>query len=168
MTTVYHCMRFLVACLLAAFLFSSAALADSKSERTQMGTNITVSPGEETGDLTCFGCSIRIQGHVYGDVTAFAGSVTVEGTGQIDGDTTTFAGGARLDKGSKIGGDLAVFGGKLRRDPEASVVGEVSAFNGAGWIIAMVALPLMLLGALLAFVIWLIRRMTRPAVPAAA
>jgi len=167
MTIVCQSGKWIGACLAAALLLSSLAFADAK-ERTQTGSNITVAPGQESGEVTCFGCSVRIQGHVIGDVTVFGGGVIVESSGQVDGDTTAFGGGVRLDKGSKIGGDLTVFGGKLRRDPEAIVSGEVSAFTGVGWIVAMIALPLMFLGALLAFVIWLIRRITRQTVPATA
>lgn len=51
---------------LAAFLFiAPAVVAQEKPavgrERTQFGTDITVSPEEQIGDVTCFGCSVRVR-----------------------------------------------------------------------------------------------------------
>ena len=148
---------------------SSAAFADGSRDRTQFGHNISIAPGEEVSDVTCFACSVRVRGHVAGDVTTFGGSVVVEDDGQIAGDTTSFGGDVRLDKGVKIAGDVTVFGGRLRRDSEAVVNGDVTNFSGTGWLFLVFGLPLVILGALLALVIWLVRRVIRrPAMPVAA
>ena len=89
--------------IIFAGALSGAAFAASSTDRTQFGHNISVGPGEEVSEVTCFGCSVRVRGHVSGDVTTFGGSVVVEDQGEIGGDTTTFAGDVRLDKGVKVG-----------------------------------------------------------------
>jgi hypothetical protein len=147
---------------------STAALADGAHERTQFGHDIVVGANDEVGDATCFGCSVRIRGHVTGDVTTFGGSVIVEDTGEVAGDTTTFGGNVRLSRATKINGDLTVFGGRIRRDPEAMVHGDVTNLGGPIWLFLIFGLPLILLGAFIALVVWLIRRLLRPSVPAAA
>ncbi len=154
---------------LLAGALSSAAFADGSRDRTQFGHSISIGPGEEAGDVTCFACSVRVRGHVLGDVTTFGGSIVVEADGQIAGDTTSFGGDVRLDKGVKIAGDLTVFGGRVRRDSAAVVSGDVTNFSGTGWLVVVFGLPLVMLGAFLAFVFWLVRRlMRRPAIPIAA
>jgi len=153
---------FLTACLA---LSSTAGFADDAHERTQMGHNITVGPDEEVSEATCFGCSIRIRGHVSGDVTAFGGSVVVEENGEIGGDVTTFGGGLRVDKSATVDGDVAVFGGELRRDPGATVGGDVATFSGVGWILLIFVLPFAILIGFVVLVVWLVRKLLRPSVP---
>ncbi|HET6179603.1 MAG TPA: polymer-forming cytoskeletal protein [Candidatus Sulfotelmatobacter sp.] len=153
---------------LCCLVLSTAAFADGSHERTQMGRNITIGPGEEVSEATCFGCSIRIRGHVAGDVTSFGGSIVIEDQGEVNGDATSFAGDIRLDKGVKVGGDITVFGGHLRRDPAASVGGDVTNMGGPGWIVVIFLVPLIFLGAFIAAIVWLIRRLLRPSVPATA
>jgi hypothetical protein len=148
--------------------FSTNAFADGSHERTQFGRDIVVGPNEEVSDATCFGCSVRIRGHVTGDVTTFGGGVVLEDQGEIAGDTTTFGGNIRLSRGVKINGDVTVFGGRLRRDPEATIHGDVANFGGPIWLFVIFGLPLVILGAFIALIVWLVRRLLRPAVPAAA
>jgi len=154
-------------CLMACSLVASAATA--AHDRTQFGREITVNAGEQVSEVTCFGCSVHIRGRVSGDVTTFGGSVVVEGDGEIGGDTTIFAGDLRLDAGSKVK-DLTLFGGRLRRDPSATVGGDVTTFAGGAalWLFIMFGLPLLMLAALIALIVWLVRRFRRPAVPMAA
>jgi hypothetical protein len=159
----------ILACFLFVGAFSRAAFADGSHDRTQFGHNISIAPGEEVADVTCFACSVRVRGHVAGDVTTFGGSIVVEDDGQIAGDTTSFAGDVRLDQGVKIAGDITVFGGRLQRDATATVSGDVTNFSGRGWLVLIFGLPLILLGAFLALIFWLVRRlMRRPATPMAA
>jgi hypothetical protein len=153
-----------------AFLLviSSAAFANGSQDRTQFGHNIEIGPDEQVGDATCFGCTIRVHGHVASDVTVFGGNIYVEDQGEVDGDVTSFAGNIHLDRETKVGGDVTVFGGRVYRDPSVSIGGDVTNMGGGGWILLIFILPLIVLGALLAFVIWLIRRLLRPSVPASA
>jgi hypothetical protein len=147
---------------------SSAAFGEAPRERTQFGHDIIVGPDEQVSEITCFGGSVRVRGHVAGEVTVFGGNVVIEEDGSVGGDTTVFGGGVRLEKTAKLGGDLTIFGGQLRRDPESQVGGDITNFSGGFWLPLMVALPLIFIGAIVALIIWLIRRFTRTGVPAPA
>jgi cytoskeletal protein CcmA (bactofilin family) len=147
---------------------SSAAFAVDSRDRTEWGHNITIGPGDEASELTCFGCSVRIRGHVAGDVTVFGGNIVLEDKGEIGGDATVFGGEVRLEKEVKIGGDVTAFGGRIRRDSTAIIGGDVTNFAGTGWLFLVFGLPLLMLGALVALIVWLIRRLMRPAMPLAA
>jgi hypothetical protein len=157
-----------VAIVLLALGLSAAAYAKSNSSITRFGNNITVGPTDEVADLTCFGCNIRIRGLVAGDVTTFGGSIAVEDQAQVAGDVTSFGGNLRLEKAVKLSGDVTVFGGTVDRAPEASIAGDVTTFGGRGWILLIFALPFVMLGLFIAFVIWLVQRLRGPAVPATA
>jgi cytoskeletal protein CcmA (bactofilin family) len=147
---------------------SSAAFAVDSHDRTEWGHNITIGPGDEATELTCFGCSVRIRGHVSGDVTVFGGSIILEDKGEMGGDATAFAGEVRLEKDVRVGGDVTAFGGRIRRDSTAIVGGDVTNFAGTGWLVLVFGLPLLMLGALVALIVWLIRRLMHPAIPLAA
>jgi cytoskeletal protein CcmA (bactofilin family) len=161
-------LRLLSAGLLICVALATAALADDANDRTQVGSNINVGPGEEVSDATCFGCSVRVRGHVTGDVTTFGGSVLVEDNGQVDGDVTTFGGDIRLDKEVKVTGDVTLFGGRIRRDPAATVGGDVTNFGGPAWMVLIFLIPLVLFGLFVALIVWIIRRLLRSAAPAPA
>jgi len=146
-------------------MLSNVAFGDDTHERTQVGRNITVGPNEEVSEVTCFGCSIRIRGHVDGDVTTFGGSVLLEENAEVGGDVTSFGGSVRLDGAVKVDGDLSVFGGRIHRDSASTVSGDVSNFGGGFWVVLIFGLPLAMLGAFIALVVWLIRVVMRPRVP---
>lgn len=149
-------------------LVCCTAFADGSHDQTQFGHDIMVAPGEQIGAATCFGCSVRVRGQIAGDVTTFGGNVIIEEEGTVGGDTTTFGANVRLEGASKIGGDLTVFGGRIYRDPKSAVGGDVTNFSGGVWIPVIFGLPFIILGGFIALIIWLIRRFTRPALPAAA
>jgi len=157
----------LCTCLFLLVALSTPALAQGR-DLTQVGHTIVIGSGQEVGDATCFGCSIRVHGHVNGDVTSFGGSVTVEDQAQIDGDVTVFGGGIRIDHDVKVAGDITIFGGQIHRDATASIGGDVTSFSGGGWILLIFVLPLVLFGGFVTLVVWLIRRLLRPAMPAVA
>jgi hypothetical protein len=167
-TSLIRRFRLLSLCLLFGACASTAAFANASGDRTQFGHDISVGPGEQVSDVTCFGCSVRIRGQVNGDVTTFGGNIVVEDEGQIGGDATTLGGGVRLDGKAAVRGDLTVFGGRVRRDPSASVGGEVTNFGAVISLLLIVVIPLFLLGGIIAFIIWIVRRATRPSLPAAA
>jgi len=147
---------------------SSVAFGVDSRDRTEWGHNITIGPGDDATELTCFGCSVRIRGHVAGDVTVFGGNIILEDKGEMGGDATAFLGEVRLEKEVRVGGDVTAFGGRIRRDSTAIIGGDVSNFAGTGWLFLVIGLPLLTLGALVALIVWLIRRLMRPAVPLAA
>jgi len=161
-----HRFRQLSLCTLLVAALSATALANGSHERTQFGHDIVVASGEEVGQATCFGCSVRVRGHVTGDVTTFFGGVITEEGGNIGGDATSMGGSVRLEAKSKIGGDLTVFGGRIHRDPESEIGGDVTNFSGGFWILLIFVLPFIVLGAFIALIVWVIRRLTRPALPA--
>ena len=147
---------------------ASAALAKNNPSYTQVGHNISIGPHDEVSDLTCFGCSIRIRGRVAGDVTVFGGSVVIEDQAQVAGDVTVFGGDIRLDQAVKVAGDATVFAGQIRRDPQATISGDVTSMGGRVWLIPVLLAPFLILGLLITFVIWLVRRLSRPSLPATA
>ncbi|HSY90967.1 MAG TPA: polymer-forming cytoskeletal protein [Candidatus Binatus sp.] len=163
----YH-FRLLPVCLLFCLALSTGASAREARDRTQVGGNIIVGPGEEVGDATCFGCSIRIRGHVSSDATAFGGSIIVEDQGRVDGDVTAFAGGVRIGNQGSVKGDVTVFGGRIQRDPAATVGGDVTTMGGPGWIVLILGAPLFFFGLFVALVVWIVRRLLRPTVPVTA
>lgn len=158
----------LLACLLFNLALSRSAFADKGRERTQTGSNINIGPEEEVSEATCFGCSIRVRGQVTGDITAFGGSVVVEDQGQVGGDITAFGGNIRLGNSVNVGGDVAVFGGRLQRDAGATVGGDTTTMGGPGWMIVIFLTPLIFFGLFVLLVVWLIRRVLRPAAPVTA
>jgi hypothetical protein len=153
--------------LLCWVAFSTAAFAKDNPGYTQVGHNINVAPNDKVGDLTCFGCSIHIRGEVAGDVTAFGGSVTVEDQAQVAGDLSIFGGDARLDRGVRVAGDVSVFGGQIHRDRQATIAGDVTSFGGHGWLLPILLTPIVLMGLLVALIVWIIQRTRRPSLPAA-
>ncbi|HTS37999.1 MAG TPA: polymer-forming cytoskeletal protein [Candidatus Solibacter sp.] len=161
-------LRLILLVSVLSLLALPASASDKGPDRVQFGSDIVIGPGEEVGEVSCFVCSIRIRGHVNGDVAAFLGSVTVEDQGEIGGDLAVFAGSLRLENAAKVGGDTAIFGGRLRRDPGASIGGSVATFSGPFWMLLIFVLPIAAFGLFVFFVIWLIRRLTRPALPIAA
>jgi len=168
MTHFLRRLQLLFAALIFVVVISSAAFAGGNRDRTQVGNTINIGPGEEVQDATCFGCSVRVRGHVTGDVTAFGGNVVVEQDAQVGGDTTIFGGDLRLDKDAKIARDVTVFGGRIRRDPGSTVGGDVTNMGGPGWMFLIFLMPLIFLGLFIALIVWLIRLVMRPRVPAAA
>jgi hypothetical protein len=149
-------------------LLAIPALAQSAREHTQFSHDIVIGPDEQSGEVVCFGCSVRIRGHVNSDVTTFGGGITIEDNGEIAGGVTAFGGNVRLNGPVKVNGDLTVFGGRIHRDSSASVGGDVTNFAGGIWIFLIFVLPLLFLGAFIALIIWLVRTLIRPRVAATA
>lgn len=86
----------------------------------------------------------------------------------MNGDLTDFGRGVRLERSSKVGGDVTVFGGPIRRDTDASVGGDLTNFKGSPWLFLIFGLPFLIFAGIVFCVVWLIRRLTRPAVPVTA
>jgi hypothetical protein len=168
MTHFLHRLQLLFPALIFIVAVSSLAFADGNRDRTQVGNIINIAPGEEVQDATCFGCSVRVRGHVAGDVTVFGGSVVIEPDASVNGDTTIFGGDLRIDKDAKIARDVTVFGGRIRRDPGSTVGGDVTNMGGPGWMFLIFLTPLIFLGVFVALIVWLVRLVMRRSVPAAA
>lgn len=166
MNRMWRC-RLPLICVLFCAATTTAAIAGDSRDRTQIGHDISVAPGEEIGEATCIGCSVHVRGHVSGDVTTIGGSIVVEGQGQIDGDATTLGAGVRLGQSAKVNGDVTVLGGRIRRDPSAAIGGDVTDFSSP-WIVPMILIPFAFVGGMIALFVWLIRRIMRRSLPAAA
>jgi hypothetical protein len=150
-------------CIFVIFLVPSTSLAAATSpDRFQMNHDIHIQPDEKVGDVTCIGCSVYVRGQVSGDVTTIAGSVIAEPGASIAGDVTTIGGNARVESGTQLAGDLTAIGGDLRRDPQAAVAGDVTTMGGHGWVFLIFLLPIVILGGIIALIIWLIQRSRRP------
>lgn len=128
-----------------------------------MNHDIRVEPGDKVGDVSCLNCSVYIRGQVTGDVFALHGNVVVESGGSVAGDVSTLIGDVRIESSSNIGGDISAIGGAVRRQPQATVGGDVSAMEGTGTMLLIFFLPLAMLAAMVAFIIWLVQRNRRPA-----
>ena len=162
-------LRLVALFFLGACALSAPAFAQGSHDRTQFGHDVTVNADEQASEVTCFGCSVRVRGHVDSDVTTFGGSVVVEEGGNVGGETTVFGGDLRLESGAQVQA-ITLFGGKMRRDPGASVGGDITTFAGgaAFWLFLIFGLPFLILGGLIALIVWLVRRYSRPSVPVAA
>jgi hypothetical protein len=154
--------------LALVWFLGSGTLAYGSQDRTEVGRHISIAPGKQASEVTCFGCSVRIRGHVKSDVTVFGGSVIVEDQAEVDGDITAFAGRVRLDDGVKVDGDVAVLGGRIHRDPGAFVGGDLTDFGNPGLIVLLALIPLIGSAALIALIVWLVCRLMSPPVPATA
>lgn len=160
-------LQFVITVVFVAVL-SASCFADASRDRTQFGHDITIGTGEQATEVTCFGCNVRIRGKVLTDVTTFGGGVIVEEGAEVGSDLTAFGGNVRLDKGAKVNSGVTVFGGTIHRDPEASIAGDVTVFAGGFWLALIFGLPLVLFGAFIALIVWVVRRFTRAGVPVAA
>ena len=84
----------------------------------------------------------------------------VEDQGEVGGDTT-FGGDVRLDKGAKERRRRGLCGGRFRRDPGGDGRrGTSPTFSGSVWLVLIFGLPFVVLGAFIALIVWLIRRLT--------
>jgi len=152
--------RILVLSLLA--LAVTPALAASSPEQFRFGHDIHVAAGETFGDVTCLNCSIYIRGTVTGDVFALNGEVVVETGAQLKGDIATLRGDVRLADQASVGGDVAAIAGTVRKQESATVGGDIASLGGPGWTFLVFVVPLAFLGALLAFIVWIISRLATP------
>ncbi len=153
----------LLAAVVAVLTVPALARSGAPAERTQANRDIWVQPGEKTGDLTCFNCSIHVRGEVAGDVAAMHGNVTVESQGQVAGDVASFFGDVLVENDAHVTGDVAAMGGRIRRDPRGSIAGDQAAF-ARFWILPITLVPLVLLGLIIALIVWLVQR-RRQAIP---
>ncbi len=152
-----------IAPMLVLFL-CVAAFAKSSPDRTQFGRDIHVQPGEKTGDVTCFNCSIYVRSQVAGDVTALHGNIVLETGAQVAGDVTAIWGNLRTESGTTIAGDVTAIAGSVRRDPQSTASGDVTALDGTRWLLAIIVPPILFVGGIIALIIWLVQR-NRTAAP---
>lgn len=156
-----------ILCGIAMVMGLSAFAVADRGDRVQIGNNIVVQANEKVGDVVCILCSIHVRGQTAGDVVAVGGSIWLETGAQIAGDAVAVGGSLRLDSGTQVAGSVTTVGGAVRRDPQAMIAGDMTALTGAGWMLLILATPLILFGGFVALIIWLLQR-SRPTAPAPA
>jgi hypothetical protein len=149
-------------CVFAILALAAWMPAERKHERTQFNNDLRVDEGESVGEVTCIHCSIFIRGQVTGDATAFLGRIVLEPNASVSGDATSIAGDVRLAGGAKVGGDATAIGGSVLRDPQASVGGDIDAMAGGAWMLLIFLVPVVVLGGIVALIVWLIQKGRRP------
>ena len=143
------------------------AADNNDPDRTRFGHDIHISGSENVADVTCFFCSIYLRGNAAGDITAFGGRIVVETPAQVAGDVTTILGDVNVASGTKIAGDLTAVGGTIQRASDSEVSGEVTPIRRGWWLTLLLFSPLIVLGILLAAIVWLVQYLRRPrALPA--
>ncbi|HEY1272522.1 MAG TPA: polymer-forming cytoskeletal protein [Terriglobales bacterium] len=155
-------LRYTAGALFLILLLSSFGFARGDSELTQFGHDIRVEPGQKAGDVTCVDCSVHIRGQVTGDVTTIHGNIVVESGAAVSGDVTSVWGNVRTENGAQVAGDLTAVAGMALRQPQSSVAGDVTSLEGVKWLFAIILPPLLLVGLVVALVIWAVRRSRRP------
>ncbi len=102
----------------------SAASVCVSSNRDSFGGSLTVGADESVcGNVSVYGGSATILGHVTGNVTIVGGSADV--SGHVDGDLTTIGGSIDLHTGAAIGGNVNAIGGGITRAPGVTIGGNV-------------------------------------------
>ena len=152
-------LSFYAAALLALMpVFATNAVAKNNADRTQFNRDIRLAAGETAGELTCINCNIYVYGAAVGDATAIHGNVIVEQGGSISGDVTTVLGDIRVEPAGSVGGDATSVGGSLRRQAGATIGGDVTALESRFGVIMLMAAPFVVLGMIVALIVWLIQR----------
>jgi len=151
--------RLLPAALLVLLVSSVPALAKGKhngNNRVSFGSDITISEGENVGDVACAFCSVHIRGDVSGDTAVLFGSVTVDSGHRIGGDVAILGGDLNLGEDAAIGGDVAILAGNAHLAQSATIHGSSSVMPGAFWLLIPFAPLIILIG-----IIWLIVHLVR-------
>jgi hypothetical protein len=131
-------------------------------DRTRFGHDIQVGASENVADVTCFFCSIYLRGNAAGDVTAFGGKIVIGEGAQVAGDVTALVGNVSIETGTKIAGDITAVGGSIQRASGAEVSGDVTPIRRGWWFSLILFSPLIVLGVLIAAIVWLIGYLRRP------
>jgi hypothetical protein len=155
-------LRFSVFLAVLATASTVLCAADNDPDRTKFGHDIHVAASENVADVTCFFCSIYIRGNAAGDVTAFGGRIMIESPAQVAGDVTTILGDVNVASGTKIAGDLTAVGGSIQRASDAEISGDVTPIRRGWWLTLLLFSPLIVLGIIIAAVVWLIQYLRRP------
>jgi hypothetical protein len=154
--------------LLASTVVWAVGDSNGDTDLTRFGHDIHVPAGQGAQDVTCFFCSIYVRGNVAGDITALGGKIVFEAPVQIAGDVTTILGDITVAPGTAIAGDLTAVGGAIQRPSDAQIAGDVTPIRKGWWLTLLLVSPFILLGILIAAIVWLIQYMRRPrGVPAA-
>ncbi len=131
-------------------------------DRFQTNRDIRIEEGESARDLGCLNCSIYVRGEVTGDIAALHGNVVLAEGAKVGGDIASMLGDIRIEENASVGGDVAALGGQVKREPHSEVHGDVASLGGGGWITLIFVMPLMVVGGIIALIVWLVQRSRRP------
>jgi hypothetical protein len=149
--------------MLLCFVLPTATWAKSDPDRTQFNRDLRIEANEKTADATCFNCSIYVRGQVAGDVTAMHGNIVIYQGASVAGDVTTILGDIRVEGGTSVAGDLTSVGGAVRRDSGSNVSGDITSMESKALVMLIMVSPLILLGLVVALIVWLVQRNRRTA-----
>lgn len=92
--------------------------------RDTFGKSVTVGADEWVcGNVSVYGGSATVLGHVNGNVTVVGGSADI--AGRVDGNVTAIGGSIHLRSSATIGGNVDAVGGSITRSAGATVNGNV-------------------------------------------
>jgi hypothetical protein len=146
---------------LALLLVSSAALAANQPSVFHFHRDIRIESGQSSGDVSCVGCSVYVDGQVMGDVAVVFGSLVLSPSASVKGDVAVIGGNLAAEQDRSIGGDVAVLGGAFHRSSDVHVGGEIAAMQGRGWLMLIVVAPFLGLVLAAALIIWIVQRVRR-------
>lgn len=152
--------RFALAMLVILFAFSVSAFAKGKhgdNDRVSFGSDVTISEGEDAGDVVCMFCSVKVHGDVGGDMAVFFGNITVDSGHKIGGDVAVIGGDLNLGEEAVTGGDVAIIAGNAHLAQSATIHGSRTVMPGAFWLLIPFA-PLLILIGIIWLVVYLFRR----------
>lgn len=86
--------------------------------------SVVVGPDESPAEVTAIAGSITVEGEVDGDVTAVGGSCTING--KVAGAVTAVGGSVHLGPHAEISGDVTSVGGRVHRESGARVHGSIN------------------------------------------
>jgi hypothetical protein len=97
------------------------------------GGTIIISPNEVScGGLTSFGGVVEIKGEIRGKVTAFTSNLMVAGV--VNGDITLYAGTITLLNGSQVHGNIHLYGGREFTEKGAQLDGTIIDHTRHVWL----------------------------------
>jgi hypothetical protein len=143
--------------LLASSTSGFAKGSHNDNDRASFGSDITVTEGENAGDIACAFCSVTVHGDVSGDVAVLFGNVTVDSGHRVGGDVAILGGDLNLGEESVTGGDVAILAGNANLAQSATIHGSRTVLPGAFWLLIPFA-PLIILIGVIWFIFHLFRR----------
>ena len=146
-----------VAGLLLACSPLAHAFGHGSNDHASVGSDITIAPGEASGDIACAFCSVHIHGDVTGDVAVLFGTVDVDGGKSISGDVAVLGGNVNLANESSVGGDVAIAAGHLNQSETARVNGNRTIASSPIWLILPLA-PFLIFAGFIWLIVHLVRR----------
>lgn len=147
--------RSLLAVALLLLVITPAALADQN--RASFGSDITVSEGEDAGNVACAFCSIYVHGEVRGNAAVFFGNIRVDSSRGIAGNVAMLGGDLDLASDAQVGGNVAIAGGNTNLAPSAEIHGNRAVLPGRLWALIPFA-PLFILIGIIWLIVYLVRR----------